>query len=65
MPDLLDAFGDRAPHALVLGALGLPLAGHVALLRAGLPAVHAGVCLSTLKLPEPVFLVKGAHSLGA
>lgn len=64
-PHLLDALGDRAPHALVLGAIGLPLAGHVALRRAGLSAVHAGVGLSALELPEAVFFVEGARGLGA
>ena len=64
-PDLLDALGDRAPHALVLGALSLSLAGHVALRRPGLPAVHAGVRLATFELPEAILLVEGANGLGA
>lgn len=59
-PHLLDALGDRPPHALVLGALGLSLLGHVALGGAGLPAVYARVRLAAFELLQAVLLVEGA-----
>lgn len=64
-PDLLDPAGDRDADAGVLRALGLPLSGHVALFRAGLPRVDARVGLAALKLPESIPLVQGTDGLHA